>query len=246
MNSYTKISKCVPGPGVNLDLGVESLYTGCQCLGQCEFGIDSARCSCSCAYDDKGCLSILYFEQNSPPIIECNSSCTCSSSCRNRASQYNVNQPLTLVDTENKGIGVVSSIDLPKGLFIGEYVGEIISCSLTEERLKSLSSSDKCYIIQYREHMSSGTVLTTNIDATFKGNMMRFINHSCEPNLIIVPVRSDSVIPRLCLFPSRMILVGEELCFSYFGEVNSKNAPVGRKKCFCGSRNCIGYLPLQK
>ncbi len=241
---YAEISKCVPGPGVNLDVGPESQYAGCNCIDQCEFGSSSVKCSCSCAYDDKGRLSALHFEQNSPPVIECNSSCTCSSKCRNRVSQNALNQPLTLADTGSKGIGVVSSIDLLKGSYIGEYVGEVISTTLAKERLTSLSSTDKCYIIQYNEHLSNGTVMITNIDATFKGNIMRYINHSCEPNLIVVPVRSDSIVPRLCLFTSRNISPGEELCFSYFGQLNLKHVPVGRKKCYCGSRNCVGYLPL--
>lgn len=238
---YTEISKCVPGPGVNLDLGGESIYRGCRCFDQCKFD-SSSGCSCSCAYDEEGYLSSLYFQQESPPIIECNSRCTCASGCRNRLSQNNTKQKLTLVDTKNKGLGVVSSINLQKGSFIGEYVGEIVTSSLVKERLKSLGSSDKCYIIQYHEHLSTST-LTTNVDATFKGNIMRFINHSCEPNLIVVPIRSDSVVPRLCLFASKNVAAGEELCFSYFGQ--TKLVAVGQKKCFCGSQNCIGYLPME-
>ena len=238
---YSEISECVPGPGVNLGLGgMKSLYRGCHCVGQC-----GRSCSCSCAYDDEGCLSDIYFETESPPITECNSRCTCTCNCRNRVSQNNPNRQLSLFETAHKGFGVISSIDLLKGSFVGEYVGEVISSSLTVERLKSLSSVDKCYIMQYNEHMSNGTIMTTNIDATLKGNMMRFINHSCEPNLIVVPVRSDSVVPRLCLFTSRNVAAGEELCFSYFGQMNLKHAPIGKKKCYCGSQNCVGYLPLE-
>ena len=239
---YTDIQKCVPGPGVNLHLGVESLYNGCDCSGQCE---QSVNCSCSCFYSKEGCLHSSYLEQNSVPIIECNSNCTCGIDCCNRTSQTDPCQRLTVVNTENKGMGVISSVNLQPGSFVGEYVGEIITSSVANERLKSLSPTAKCFIIQYREHLSNGNIITTNIDATNKGNKTRFINHSCEPNLIVIPIRSDSIVPRLCLFTSKCVKAGDELCFSYYG-TTCINEPVstGCKKCYCGSSNCIGYLPL--
>lgn len=237
---YEEIASCVPGPGVNLDLGgAASLYSGCQCVGQCE------KCSCSCAYDQKGRLTEVYFEASSPPVIECNSRCTCNIDCLNRVSQKKPKFQLTLFETACKGMGIACSIDLLRGSFVGEYVGEVIFKGLAEQRLKLLGSTDKCYIMQFKEHLSSGTTVTTTIDATLKGNMMRFINHSCDPNLIVIPVRSDSIVPRLCLFTSRNVAAGEELCFSYFGQLNVKNAPLGKKECHCGSRNCVGYLPLE-
>ena len=43
----------------------------------------------------------------------------------------------------------------------------------------------------------------------------RYINHSCEPNLEIRPVRSASMVPVAALFARRAIEDGEELTFSY-------------------------------
>lgn len=246
---YTEISKCVPGPGVNLDLGMPSLYSGCQCLGQCEFGTESIRCSCTCAYNEDGLLFASYMEQISAPVIECNSSCTCKSNCPNRRSQTDPGQDLAVIATKSKGLGVVSSTDLRQGSFVGEYAGEVVSSLVADERLKSHSSTAKCYIIRYREHLSNDTVMTTNIDATYKGNVTRFINHSCDPNLVMLPIRSDSIVPRLCLFTCKHVSAGNELCFSYFGStasVVSKSIPIGSKRCFCGSVSCIGYLPLER
>lgn len=236
---------CVPGPGVNLDLGVASLYKGCKCSGQCDYKTKSVQCICNCPYNESGCLSASFLTQSSVPIIECNSNCTCDSFCLNRTTQKQPTHEIIVVNTENKGVGIASTCHLQQGTFVGEYVGEIITSSMATERLRSLSNAAKCFIVQYREHMSNGNIITTNVDATSKGNFTRYINHSCEPNLIVVPVRSDSIVPRLCFFTCVDIKAGEELCFSYFGMRDSSECiSVGNKRCYCGSPKCIGYLPL--
>lgn len=141
-------------------------------------------------------------------------------------------------------------MDITRGTFVDEYVGEVITATQAKERLSSEQQcSQPCYIVQYREHTGSGTVVTTNIDATCKGNFMRFVNHSCSPNLIMVAVRSNSVVPRLCLFACRSISAGEEICFSYFGAsgatVDKETLHLGKQSCHCGSENCVNFLPLE-
>ena len=241
--SFVEISHCVAGPGVNLDLGVDSLYDGCTCLGLCEYGNQAVTCRCTCAYDENGLLSSAYLEQISTPLMECNSRCSCDPECQNRKSQSGLCQHLSINKTKNKGYGVTTDVDFPVGSFIGEYVGEVISNSLTEARLKSLGSARECYIIQFHEHFPSNNTITTNIDASYKGNITRFINHSCDPNLTVVPVRSNSIVPRLCFFTCKNVSAGEELCFSYFGK-KRESVPLGSKPCACDSNVCIGYLPL--
>ncbi len=244
---YAEICQCEPGPGINLDKGVKSsLYGGCKCSGQCDYdGIqtEAVKCGCSCPYDKDGCLHSLYFEEFSVPIIECNSRCTCDLTCRNRRSQHGSCQYLSLFNTESKGLGLVSTVNLPMGFFVGEYVGEIISKLQADVRLISLTDESKCYLLQFQEHLNNRTLIT-NIDATFKGNLTRFINHSCDPNLVIVPVRTETIVPRLCLFTCKCVCIEEELCFSYFGgDISTK---LGSKNCLCKSENCVGFLPLNK
>ena len=42
------------------------------------------------------------------------------------------------------------------------------------------------------------------------------VNHSCDPNLLLVPVRVDSEIPHICMFAVRDIQPHvEQLCYSY-------------------------------
>ena len=155
-----------------------------------------------------------------------------------------------MVKTENKGNGVCTQVDICRGTCIGEYVGEVVTGAQAKERLCSRrNTSLPCYVVQYREHTGTGTVITTNIDATYKGNIMRFVNHSCSPNLVMVAVRSDSIVPRLCLFASEDISTGKELCFSYYGstgaEVSRETLQLGKQPCYCGSANCVRFLPLE-
>ena len=249
---YRHIERCVPGRGVRLDTGTtHGLYDGCPCR---EENCSSVECSCmcTCAYDSNGRLKIDYFATASKPVFECNSKCRCATTCPIRVTQ---NQPLTTLrvfetESKTKGYGVVCSHFLHRGTFVGEYVGQVISKSEVKRRLDKLTPSDPCYIVTYKEHLSRGPILTTNIDATHAGNITRFINHSCGPNLTMIPVRVDSIVPRLCLFACKDIESGTEMCFSYFGcssvDILDKKAVVlGKKTCLCGSKHCLGFLPLQ-
>lgn len=248
---YSYIEHCIAGRGVRLDTGAGALYEGCICREQ---NCSSIECSCMCmsAYDSRGLLKVEYFAAESRPVFECNSKCRCASTCPNRVTQNQNLSTLRLLETEPKakGYGVRCLHCIPRGTFIGEYVGQIISKSDARRRLDKLSPSDSCYIVTFREHMSNGTILTTTVDATYAGNIKRFLNHSCSPNVTMVPVRVDSIVPRLCLFANRDIPTGDELCFSYFGcsavdLVDKKDVRLGNKKCLCGSKNCLQFLPLQ-
>ena len=74
------------------------------------------------------------------------------------------------------------------------------------------------------------------IDAGPKGNLSRFMNHSCAPNLNTVKwmVNGDA---RVGLFAVRDIEPYEELTFDYnfrsLGEM---------RMCFCGAETCAGFL----
>ena len=247
--TFEQIDCCVAGPGVNLEIGASSLYNGCKCVDKCTPEI--SQCNCKVAYDSSKCIHQSYLQPTSPPVFECNSNCKCSINCPNRTSQRRGVLPdLSVVKTDNKGYGVCTHVDICRGTYIGEYVGEVITGAQVKERLcLQQESSLPCYVVQYREHSGTGTVITTNVDATYKGNAMRFVNHSCLPNLAMVAVRSDSVVPRLCLFASKDISTGEELCFSYYGssgaEVNRETLQLGKQPCCCGSANCVKFLPLE-
>lgn len=122
-----------------------------------------------------------------------------------------------------------------------EYVGEIVT---TKEATKRLSNYDKFrlnYLLVIRE-TARGIITRTNIDATNYSNVARFLNHSCEPNLIAQVVRIESLVPQVGLFACQNIKTGEELTFDY-GSVSWDNIP-GNYPCYCGSSNCRGTLPF--
>ena len=94
--------------------------------------------------------------------------------------------------------------------------------------------------------------METFVDPALIGNIGRFLNHSCEPNLLMIPVRIDSMVPKLALFAARDILPEEELSYDYSGRfLNLMNgedkARVDngklRKPCYCGARSCAAFLP---
>lgn len=247
---FEPINACVAGPGVDLQLGTVSLYKGCCCINECQMREEADTCSCKIAFDCSGHLDSAFLSSVSAPVFECNSCCTCPLSCPKRVTQRCSRWQLSVFETEKKGLGLRTLDGIPKGSYVIEYVGEIINATERRRRLAALNSQEPCYLVVFKEHTPNRTLVTT-VDATRKGNLARFINHSCRPNLVVVPVRSDSVVPRLCLFACRDIAQGEELTFSYFGRTGSEaimsgGISYGPKRCWCGAEECIGYLPYEQ
>lgn len=77
------------------------------------------------------------------------------------------------------------------------------------------------------------------IDPTYKGNMARFINHSCDPNCETRKwnVRGEIEVGIISV---KDIQEGEELTFDYKFDVYQ--TPFTR--CLCGTSKCKGYLGL--
>ncbi|KAI5093678.1 histone-lysine N-methyltransferase SETMAR, partial [Silurus meridionalis] len=238
----------VQGVGCDVDPS-EVTLPGCSCR--------SASCvpsSCPClrfglAYTE-GC----FLEQRedsgasySQPVFECNVLCVCGESCQSRVVQSGLQTRLCVFRTENRGWGVVTLEAIRRGRFVCEYAGEVIGFEEARRRQLSQTPEDKNYIIAVQEHGGSQGLGVTFVDPAFMGNVGRFLNHSCHPNLIMMPVRVHSVVPRLALFSSRDIEPGEELTFDYSGGHTEKRVGAGdlqRKVCLCAEQNCTGFLPL--
>ena len=68
-------------------------------------------------------------------IFECNDMCRCNvSSCHNRVIQHGVSVRLQVFRAFGMGWGVRPLSEIPKGSFVCEYVGELISDSEAETR----------------------------------------------------------------------------------------------------------------
>lgn len=127
-----------------------------------------------------------------------------------------------------------------------EYSGELLSDDAARRRARNSNPANHNYILTMREHFGTKS-LTTYVDATYFGNVGRFINHSCQPNLYIQPVRVENAIPRVAMFALSDIPADTELSYDYSGGVNlaldSGERSMTRKACLCGSSHCKLVLP---
>ncbi|KAM6177375.1 histone-lysine N-methyltransferase SETMAR [Erethizon dorsatum] len=242
----------VVGPGADIDPS-QITFPGCICVkAPCRPGI------CSClrheeTYDNNLCLRETGSEAKyAKPVFECNILCQCGDHCRNRVVQRGLQFYLQVFKTDKKGWGLRTLELIPKGKFVCEYAGEVLGVSEVQRRINLQTTYDSNYIIAIREHIYNGQIMETFVDPTYIGNIGRFLNHSCEPNLVMIPVRIDSMVPKLALFAAKDILPGEELSYDYSGKFlnltdseDTERPDNGklRKPCYCGANSCTGFLP---
>lgn len=82
-------------------------------------------------------------------IVECNSKCKCcAEKCMNRVVKNGIQQQLEVFLTESKGWGVRAKNDMPKGVFVCVYAGDVLEETAADKRdtkyqfkLKSLKGS---------------------------------------------------------------------------------------------------------
>ena len=99
-------------------------------------------------------------------------------------------------------------LDIKTGDFVIEYVGELINEATCHSRIKQYHERD---IYDYYFL----TIDRDNIiDAYPRGNLSRFMNHSCDPNCETQKWTVNGEI-RVGLYATRDIVVGEELSFNY-------------------------------
>ncbi|KAL4623291.1 histone-lysine N-methyltransferase EHMT1-like isoform X1 [Arapaima gigas] len=198
---------CVTSP-LHIDKNITHLQY-CTCKDDCS----SASCMCGQLslhswYDKEGCLLREFCREEPPLIFECNHACSCWRTCKNRVLQNGLRVRLQLFRTRKMGWGVQALQDIPEGTFVCEYVGEIISDAQADIR------EDDSYLFNLDNKV--GDVYC--VDARFYGNVSRFINHMCEPNLFPVRVfttHQDLRFPHVAFFASKPIRAGEELGFDY-------------------------------
>lgn len=239
------------GPGADTDPALITL-PGCSCRG--------ARCRpgpCTCLrrgehYDEGARLRQLLAASEARPVFECHALCACADRCGNRVVQRGLQLRLQVFRTQRKGWGLRALERVPRGRFVCEYAGEVLGAAEARRRIQAQTARDPNYVIAVREHAGAARVAETFVDPARVGNVGRFLNHSCAPNLLMVPVRAHSAVPRLALFAARDILPGEELSYDYSGRFLN---PVGsegqerrddaepRKPCYCGARSCAAFLP---
>ncbi|XP_022132629.1 histone-lysine N-methyltransferase SUVR5 isoform X2 [Momordica charantia] len=174
-------------------------------------------------------------------VYECNERCSCSRTCPNRVLQNGVQVKLEVFMTETKGWAVRAGEPILRGTFVCEYIGEVLDEQEANRRRDRYNTEGNCYFLDVDAHINDISRLVEGsaryiIDATNYGNVSRFINHSCSPNLVTYQVLVESMeyqCSHIGLYASRDIATGEELTFNYRRE----QLP-GGNLCGCESSSC--------
>ncbi|XVE55121.1 hypothetical protein DITRI_Ditri03aG0135300 [Diplodiscus trichospermus] len=192
---------------------------------------DIAICECKFDFSDpdsacgERCLNVLTSTECTPGY------CPCGVYCKNQKFQKCQYARTTLFKTEGRGWGLLAAENLKAGQFIIEYCGEVISWKDAKRRAQAYENQGlkDAFIISLNGFES--------IDATKKGSLGRFINHSCLPNC---ETRKWNVLGeiRVGIFAKQDITIGTELAYDY----NFEWYGGAKVRCLCGSPNCSGFL----
>ncbi|XP_067928328.1 histone-lysine N-methyltransferase NSD2-like isoform X2 [Watersipora subatra] len=188
-------------------------------------------CECNPAMDSPCgenhiCLNRMLYYECHP------ASCPCGDKCQNQRFQrrrYPKQEPFRTGD--ERGWGLKAKTDIKRGEFVNEYVGELI----TEEECKRRIQK------YHEENLTTFYMLTLDsnrvIDAGPKGNLARFANHSCDPNMKTQKWYVNGNW-RVGLFALKDIPSGAELTFNY----NLVSVGEKKLKCLCKAPSCSGFI----
>ncbi|CAE6007208.1 unnamed protein product [Arabidopsis arenosa] len=251
-------SQCYSGMKDDLNVDIQSL--GCH---NCE-GESCSHQNCTCMGKNGGQLpyhkNILVCRK--PLIYECGESCTCPIDCPNRLVQTGLKLHLEVFKTTNCGWGLRSWDPIRAGTFICEFAGVSKTKEEVEEDDDYLFDTSRIYhsfIWNYepqllREDASAQVSEVINlptqvlISAKEKGNVGRFMNHSCSPNVFWQPIEYENngyTYVRIGLFAMKHIPPMTELTYDYGVSSVEKTGEDeviyrGKKICLCGSVQCRG------
>ncbi|KAF3967132.1 hypothetical protein CMV_008844 [Castanea mollissima] len=249
--------------------------TGCNCNGKC---VDPRTCACArlngsdfpYVSRDGGRLI-----EAKDVVFECGPNCGCGPDCLNRTSQRGLKYRLEVFRTPKKGWAVRSWDFIPSGAPVCEYTGILMQTEDTDsvsennyifdidclQTMRGLGGRERRFrdvsvptIISSDRHddLRSESVPEFCIDAGSTGNIARFINHSCEPNLFVQCVLSshhDIKLARIMLFAADNIPPLQELTYDYGYALDSVYGPDGKIKqmaCYCGAPDCRKRLRKER
>ncbi|CAN7113720.1 unnamed protein product [Brassica rapa subsp. narinosa] len=232
---------------------------GCECGGACKPG--NLNCHCirknggDFPYSGNGVLV-----GRKGMVHECSPACLCPG-CKNKVTQMGVKLKLEVFKTVNRGWGLRSWDPIRAGSFICIYAGEAIDKSQMQPTVANddyTFDTTRVYTPfkwNYEpgladedgsEEMSEEPELPLPLVISAKnvGNVARFMNHSCSPNVFWQPVSYENngqLFLQVAFFAISHIPPMTELTYDY-GVTRTSGAQslCGKKKCFCGSEFCRG------
>ena len=191
-----------------------SEYGPCVCKHEC--GSDCLNVQTSVECDDEICGNGPY--------------------CGNRQAQNGESASVVLLEpdkTGGKGWGLSTTNKLRAEEYLLEYIGEVITADEHARRTMEHIRTNPNDHSTYAAHLRGNLI----IDARWKGNMARYINHSCNPNCELRK-REVKGLPCAMIVATRTVGAGEELLMNY----NLSTMESSRFLCLCGAPFCRGTM----
>ncbi|XWS15291.1 hypothetical protein CRYUN_Cryun35bG0083200 [Craigia yunnanensis] len=220
---------------------------------------DIAICECKFDFSDpdsacgERCLNVLTSTKCTPGY------CPCDVYCKNQVkivSDLRVHQMdwgrgrwkfqkcqyarTTLFKTEGRGWGLLAAENIKYAYMHSPNAGRTIYYRVLW-RSNSWKDAKRRSQAYENQGLKDAFIISLNgsesIDATKKGSLARFINHSCQPNC---ETRKWTALVeiRVGIFAKQDIAIGTELAYDY----NFEWYGGAKVRCLCGSPNCSGFL----
>jgi hypothetical protein len=140
-----------------------------------------------------------------------------------------VKKRLTFGKSAIHGWGLISKVPIKAGAMVIIYRGEAVRTPIADLReARYERDGTDCYLLRADDH--------TVVDCTNMGNIARFTNHSCDPNMYTKIIKSGGE-HHVCFFARIDVPAGTEMTYNYRFEIEDGKVP-----CYCASQNCRGYL----
>ncbi|KAI8943619.1 hypothetical protein NX059_012515 [Plenodomus lindquistii] len=215
--TFTVLPECTYA---NKSIGTTDPALECDCQSEWD-SVNHINRACG---EDSDCI-------NRATKMECVGDCTCGRKCQNQRFQRKQYADVTVIKTDKKGFGLRANKDMAPGDFVFEYIGEVIDERTFRRRMLQYDHEGIKHF--YFMSLTKGEF----VDATKKGNLGRFCNHSCNPNCFVDKwVVGDKL--RMGIFVERKVRAGEELVFNY----NVDRYGADPQPCYCGEPNCSGFI----